>query len=250
MSRAIGGFGQAHADLAHRLVVRRGARVQRVVLRVRSRRANGLTATSVADDHDAVHRDLDGLAAPRCTLRRTFLALPGHLARSSKSAITGPRNLPTTRLEQEAASGATQRQMSLVARGSWLVADVIGRSRDRDLPVLEARLRGADDRLRGERRFSTKAPARRSGGRAPPPRARRGGGRFVGACGGGRGRSSTWILSGCLSLLLHDPANPLDDDAARVRILDELDPGQLDRWLARAATCTSVAELFTLPGPP
>jgi Uma2 family endonuclease len=39
-------------------------------------------------------------------------------------------------------------------------------------------------------------------------------------------------------------------DAARVRILDELDPGQLDRWLARAATCTSVAELFTLPGPP
>lgn len=44
-----------------------------------------------------------------------------------------------------------------VARGSWLVADVIGRSRDRDLPVPEARLRGADDRLRGERRFSTKA---------------------------------------------------------------------------------------------
>jgi Uma2 family endonuclease len=34
-------------------------------------------------------------------------------------------------------------------------------------------------------------------------------------------------------------------DAERVRILGELDPVQLDRWLARAATCADVAELFT-----
>jgi Uma2 family endonuclease len=39
-------------------------------------------------------------------------------------------------------------------------------------------------------------------------------------------------------------------DAARVRIAGELDPGQLDRWLARAATCTDVAELFTMPSFP
>jgi len=34
-------------------------------------------------------------------------------------------------------------------------------------------------------------------------------------------------------------------DAVRVRILGERDPEQLDRWLARAATCTQAAELFT-----
>jgi hypothetical protein len=36
-------------------------------------------------------------------------------------------------------------------------------------------------------------------------------------------------------------------DAERARILDERDPGQLDRWLARAATCTEADELFTAP---
>jgi len=35
-------------------------------------------------------------------------------------------------------------------------------------------------------------------------------------------------------------------DAERQRILGERDPVQLDRWLARAATCTEAAELFTL----
>jgi Uma2 family endonuclease len=34
-------------------------------------------------------------------------------------------------------------------------------------------------------------------------------------------------------------------DAERVRILDEQDPGQLDRWLAEVGTCMKVAELFT-----
>jgi hypothetical protein len=32
-----------------------------------------------------------------------------------------------------------------------------------------------------------------------------------------------------------------------VQILGEQDPVQLDRWLARAATCTEADELFTLP---
>lgn len=35
-------------------------------------------------------------------------------------------------------------------------------------------------------------------------------------------------------------------DAERQRILGERDPVQLDRWLARAVTCTEAAELFTL----
>jgi Uma2 family endonuclease len=34
-------------------------------------------------------------------------------------------------------------------------------------------------------------------------------------------------------------------DAERVRILSEQDPAQLDRWLAKAAICARVAELFT-----
>jgi hypothetical protein len=34
--------------------------------------------------------------------------------------------------------------------------------------------------------------------------------------------------------------------AERVRILGERDPQQLDRWLAEAATCAEVAELFTM----
>jgi flagellar biosynthesis/type III secretory pathway protein FliH len=34
-------------------------------------------------------------------------------------------------------------------------------------------------------------------------------------------------------------------DADRLRIVEERDPGQLDRWLARAATCFEAAELFT-----
>jgi Uma2 family endonuclease len=38
--------------------------------------------------------------------------------------------------------------------------------------------------------------------------------------------------------------------AARARILGERDPGQLDRWLAVAAACTDVVELFTIPSPP
>jgi hypothetical protein len=37
-------------------------------------------------------------------------------------------------------------------------------------------------------------------------------------------------------------------DAERVRILGEQDPAQLDRWLAGAATCAEVAELFTPAG--
>jgi Uma2 family endonuclease len=36
-------------------------------------------------------------------------------------------------------------------------------------------------------------------------------------------------------------------EAQRVRILGERDPAQLDRWLAEAATCAEVAELFTIP---
>jgi len=36
-------------------------------------------------------------------------------------------------------------------------------------------------------------------------------------------------------------------DAERTQILDERDPVQLDRWLAEAATCAEVAELFTAP---
>ena len=35
-------------------------------------------------------------------------------------------------------------------------------------------------------------------------------------------------------------------DTERVRILGERDPAQLDRWLAAAATCAEVAELFTV----
>jgi Uma2 family endonuclease len=35
-------------------------------------------------------------------------------------------------------------------------------------------------------------------------------------------------------------------DAERVQILGERDPAQLDRWLARAATCADAAELFTM----
>jgi hypothetical protein len=38
----------------------------------------------------------------------------------------------------------------------------------------------------------------------------------------------------------------IDVDAERVRILGERDPQQLDRWLAEAATCAEVAELFTM----
>jgi hypothetical protein len=37
-------------------------------------------------------------------------------------------------------------------------------------------------------------------------------------------------------------------DAERVRILGERDAAQLDRWLAEAATCAEVAELFTVGG--
>jgi len=37
-------------------------------------------------------------------------------------------------------------------------------------------------------------------------------------------------------------------DAERVRILSEPDPARLDRWLAEAAICASVAELFTMTG--
>jgi Uma2 family endonuclease len=39
-------------------------------------------------------------------------------------------------------------------------------------------------------------------------------------------------------------------DAERVRILSEQDPAQLDRWLAKAAICTRVAELFPTVGQP
>jgi len=35
-----------------------------------------------------------------------------------------------------------------------------------------------------------------------------------------------------------------------MRILSEQDPAQLDRWLAKAAICATVAELFTTAGRP
>jgi hypothetical protein len=37
------------------------------------------------------------------------------------------------------------------------------------------------------------------------------------------------------------------DLVARARILDERDPERLDRWIARATTCTSLAEVFAAP---
>ena len=39
-------------------------------------------------------------------------------------------------------------------------------------------------------------------------------------------------------------------DAERARILSEQDPAQLDRWLAEAASCARVTELFTTAGRP
>jgi Uma2 family endonuclease len=39
-------------------------------------------------------------------------------------------------------------------------------------------------------------------------------------------------------------------DAERVKILSEQDPAQIDRWLAKAAICARVAELFTTAGRP
>jgi Uma2 family endonuclease len=39
-------------------------------------------------------------------------------------------------------------------------------------------------------------------------------------------------------------------DAERVRILSEQDPAQLDRWLAKAAICVRIAELFTTADQP
>jgi hypothetical protein len=39
-------------------------------------------------------------------------------------------------------------------------------------------------------------------------------------------------------------------DAERRRILSEQEPAQLDRWLAEAAICEKVAELFTTDGRP
>jgi hypothetical protein len=37
------------------------------------------------------------------------------------------------------------------------------------------------------------------------------------------------------------------DGAARERILGEQDPDRLDRWIARAATCMTIAELLAEP---
>ena len=37
-------------------------------------------------------------------------------------------------------------------------------------------------------------------------------------------------------------------DVERAQILGEQDPGQLDRWLAGAVTCTEAAELFMMRG--